>query len=86
MAAQVENNTTQRKPNVVQQKEGGQFEETRQREGRYANRQADDVQHAPASKVQKARKAHHGKSTNADGSNFATPLKKAKTSGGNGGI
>jgi hypothetical protein len=73
-----------RKPNTVQPKPGSQFEETKQREGRFTNRSQDEVQSAPASKVRAARKATHGKSVSADGSRFVEPLKKRKTDGGNG--
>jgi hypothetical protein len=74
------------KPNTAQQKPVSQYEETK-REG-YAggNRKAEEVRESGPGKVQAARKAHHGKSTNADGSSFATPLRKGKTSGGDGGL
>jgi hypothetical protein len=72
------------KPNAEQKKQAPQFEETL-REAYGGNRRAEEVRESGPGKVQAARKAHHGKSTNADGSSFATPLRKGKTSGGNGG-
>lgn len=74
----------ERKGNTVQQKAAPQYEETLGK-GRYADRShPGDAQEAGPEKVRAARKAHHGKSTNADGSSFVTPLKKVKTSGGDG--
>jgi hypothetical protein len=62
-----------------------QYEKTKQKDGRYPNRKQEDVQVQGPERVQRARKAGpHGKSTNADGSSFVTPLKQKKTSGGNG--
>jgi hypothetical protein len=71
------------KPNTAQQKSVSQYEETK-RSGAYPNRQAPgDAVEAGPERVRAARKAHHGASTNADGSSFATPLRKTKTNGGN---
>ena len=70
------------KANTEQQKSGSQFEETKQKNGRYANRNAEEVREAGPEKVRAARKAHHGASQNADGSSFAKPLSKGKTNGG----
>jgi hypothetical protein len=74
------------KSNTEQQKPVSQYEETKREGYASGNRKADQVRESGPGKVQAARKAHHGKSTNADGSSFATPLKKVKTSGGDGGL
>jgi hypothetical protein len=72
-----------RKPNVVQPKAAPQFEETLRKEA-YPNRKADAVVESGPEKVRAAREAHHGRSQNADGSKFSKPLRKVRTSGGDG--
>jgi hypothetical protein len=57
------------------------------RKDAYQSRKQEDVKVADSGRVAAARKAGpHGKSTNADGSSFSTPLNKKKTNAGKSGV
>lgn len=55
------------------------------REGAHPNRSAEEPHEAPKGRVNKSKaRGPHGSSTSSDGTPYLSPLKKVKTSGGDG--
>lgn len=62
--------------------QGDAYEETLREDYAKGNRAVEEVREAGPGKIRAARKAHHGKSVNSDGSPYLQPVKKGRTSGG----